>query len=208
MLSVNLSIAREVNVKNFSYSPATKKHRKTAVRDLSSRGKEIAMHTDHSEPSPLLIVPRGQSDAHVRLQQTLHESGIRVVIDRRSAAKTLHRLERGGERRAGSHREAALAAGKWVIVPAAAPVDVLDADARAILFLYCWQHSVPCEGCQDTYRLGWLPRTGTSLSCPRCGADLAVVVAAHARHCRNWAHRRKSLARIGGAAPRRRAAAG
>ena len=67
---------------------------------------------------------------------------------------------------------------------------MLDADARAISFLYCSQHAVPCERCQETYRLGWLTRTDTALTCPRCASDLTAVVVAHALRCENWTHRR------------------
>jgi hypothetical protein len=90
-------------------------------------------------------------------------------------------------------------------------VDVLDVDARAILFLYCSQHAVPCERCQETYRLGWVVRTETALSCPKCGDDVTSIVEAHALHCQNWAHRRsggsKPAARMDARPPSRRSAA-
>jgi hypothetical protein len=169
-------------------------------------------------PSLLVIVPRAQSDACRRLQQTLDGAGIRVVLDRRSMDRRT-RLDarqpekQSDDRRTRADRDAALAAGKWVVVPSAAEaVDVFDADARAILFLYCGQHSVPCERCQETYRLGWLVRTDDRLACPQCAADLTTVVVAHALRCSNWVHRRtlgnKPPVRIEGHVPPRQAAAG
>jgi hypothetical protein len=140
--------------------------------------------------SVLVIVPRAESEACRRLQQTLDGSGIRVVLDRRSAERTEPEAPRE-DRRTRSDRSAALAAGKWVVVAGdAEQLNVLDADARAILFLYCSQHLVPCERCQDTYRLGWVVRTDAALLCPRCSADLTSIVVAHALRCSNWAPRR------------------
>jgi hypothetical protein len=168
-------------------------------------------------PSLFVIVPRADSEACRRLQQALDGDGTRVVLDRRSTDQTTRRdarqPERRGERRARSDRDAALAAGKWIIVPAdAGELDVLDADARAILFLYCSPHSVPCQRCQETFQLGWLTRTDGALTCPRCGDDLTPVVVAHALRCQNWAHRRtrggKPPARIDGNAPPAQAATG
>jgi hypothetical protein len=153
------------------------------------------MTTEHVSPSLLLIVPRAEAESCRRLQQTLESAGVRVVLDRRSPERRpLHRVERTVERRTRTEREAALASGKWIVVPAAtARVDVLAADARHILFLFCSQHPVPCERCQDTYRLGWFARTEGALWCPRCGDDLTAVVAAHALRCDNWRHRRAQL---------------
>jgi hypothetical protein len=143
-----------------------------------------------SEPSLLVIVPDAESEACRRLWQTLDGSGVRIVVDRRSSERSIERDARH-ERRARPGRDAALAAGKWFVVHAdAGQVDVLDADARAILFLYCSQHAVPCESCQETYRLGWLTRTENALTCPRCAGDLTSVVIAHALRCENWVHRR------------------
>lgn len=172
---------------------------------------------DQASPSLLVIVPRADSEAWRRLQQALDGDGTRVVFDRRSTDQTTRRDARppgrGGERRARSGRDSALAAGKWIIVPTdAGQLDVLDADARAILFLYCSPHSVPCQRCQETYRLGWLTRTEDALTCPQCGDDLTSVVVAHALRCQNWAHRRtrggKPPARIDGDAPPAQAATG
>lgn len=164
----------------------------------------------NNQPTPdlLVIVPRAKSEACRRLQQTLDGPGVRVVLDRRSSDGT-HRPE---ERRTRTDAEAALAAGKWIVVgDDAEQLDVFDPDARAILFLYCSNHAVPCERCQETYRLGWLVRGETSLSCPHCADDLTKIVVAHALRCRNWEHRRAAArppARLEGRAPSRQAAAG
>jgi hypothetical protein len=150
------------------------------------------MQSEQLMPSLLVIVPHAESEACRRLRQTLDETGVRIVVDRRSREGSSDREAHRHERRARPERDAALAAGKWFVVHAdAGQVDVLDADARAVLFLYCSQHAVPCESCQETYRLGWLTRTETSLACPRCASDLTSVVVAHALRCENWAHRRR-----------------
>jgi hypothetical protein len=149
------------------------------------------MQSDQLTPSLLVIVPHAESEACRRLRQTLDGSGVRIVVDRRSGERSSDREAHRHERRARPERDAALAAGRWFVVPAeSGHIDVLDVDARAILFLYCSQHAVPCEGCQETYRLGWVTRTPTALTCPRCAADLTSVVVAHALRCANWAHRR------------------
>jgi hypothetical protein len=155
------------------------------------------MEADRS-PSLLLIVPRADAEASRRLQQTLAGTGARIIMDRRSTDRRGSHLERVDDRRTRADGQAALASGRWIVVPAdGSELDVLDADARAILFLYCTQHAVPCERCQDTYRLGWLPRRAAP-SCPRCGEDLTPVVVAHALGCENWAlqRRRKPPARV------------
>ncbi|HEX3176471.1 MAG TPA: hypothetical protein VHZ49_07330 [Methylomirabilota bacterium] len=168
-------------------------------------------------PSLLVVVPRAELAACRRLQQALDGSGIRVVLDRR-ASEPGSRLDAAPaaspreERRAPGDRSSALAAGRWIIVPREIEhVDVLDIDARAILFLYCSQHAVPCERCQETYRLGWVVRTERGLACPRCNDDLTSIVVAHAVGCPNWDHRRlgaiKPPARVAAPPPSRRAAA-
>ena len=160
------------------------------------------MQSEQLTPSLLVIVPHAESEACRRLRQTLDGSGVRIVVDRRSRERSSEREAHRHERRARPERDAALADGKWFVVPAdAGQVDVLGSDARAILFLYCSQHAVPCEGCQETYRLGWLTRTETSLTCPRCASALTSVVVAHALRCENWTHRRrhsKPAVRVGG----------
>ena len=168
------------------------------------------MQSESLTPSLLVIVPHAESEACRRLRQTLDGSGVRIVVDRRSSERSSERDAHRHERRARPECDAALAAGKWFVVHAdAGHVDVLDADARAIIFLYCNQHAVPCEGCQETYRLGWLTRTETGLACPRCAGDLTSVVVAHALCCQNWTHRRhrsKPPVRLGGEASPPRAA--
>jgi hypothetical protein len=163
------------------------------------------MQSDQLTPSLLVIVPHAESEACRRLRQTLDGPGVRIVVDRRSGEGSREREAHRHERRARPERDATLAAGKWFVVQAdATQVNVLDADARAISFLYCSQHAVPCEGCQETYRLGWLTRTDVSLACPRCAADLTSVVVAHALRCENWAHRRhqsKPPVRMNGESP-------
>jgi len=160
------------------------------------------MQSEQLTPSLLVIVPHAESEACRHLRQTLDGPGVRIVVDRRSRESGSVRTAHRHERRARPEHDAALAAGKWFVVRAdGGQVDVLDADARAIVFLYCSQHAVPCEACQQTYRLGWLTRTETSLTCPRCSGDLTPVVVAHALRCENWAHRRrhsKPPTRIGG----------
>jgi hypothetical protein len=168
------------------------------------------MQSDQLTPSLLVIVPHAESEACRRLRQTLDGPGVRIVVDRRSGEGSREREAHRHERRARPERDAALVAGKWFVVHAdATQVNVLDADARAISFLYCSQHAVPCEGCQETYRLGWLTRTDASLACPRCAADLTSVVVAHALRCENWAHRRhqsKPPVRMNGESPSAEAA--
>jgi hypothetical protein len=160
------------------------------------------MQSEQLTPSLLVIVPHAESEACRHLRQTLDGPGVRIVVDRRSRESGSVRTAHRHERRARPEHDAALAAGKWFVVRAdGGQVDVLDADARAIVFLYCSQHAVPCEACQETYRLGWLTRTETSLTCPRCAGDLTPVVVAHALRCENWVHRRrhnKPPARIDG----------
>jgi hypothetical protein len=152
---------------------------------------EVLRMSDQLTPSLLVIVPDAESEACRRLRQTLDGSGVRIVVDRRSGERSSDRDAHRHERRARPEHDAALAAGKWFVVQAdAGQVNVLDADARAILFLYCTQHAVPCESCQETYRLGWLTRSESGLTCPRCASDLTSVVIAHALRCENWAHRR------------------
>ena len=168
------------------------------------------MQSDQLTPSLLVIVPHAESEACRRLRQTLDGSGVRIVVDRRSSERSSERDAHRDERRGRPERDAALAAGKWFVVHSdAEEVNVLDADARAILFLYCSPHAVPCEGCQETYRLGWLTRTDTALTCPRCAGDLTSVVTAHALSCENWVHRRhhgKPPVRLGGDTPPSQAA--
>src|SRR5688572_27965136 len=145
------------------------------------------MQSDDVSPSLIVIVPRAQSDVYRRLQQTLDGPGVLVVLDRRWPERRAVRLERPADRRIATDHQAKLAAGKWIVLPAdRVRLDVLDADGRAILFLCCSQHAVPCERCQETYRVGWLARGDAAVSCPRCDVDLTSVVVAHALLCPNW----------------------
>ena len=156
---------------------------------------------EQAPPSLLVIVPRTAAEACRRLQQTLDGAGIRVVIDRRSTERRARFDARQSEpqatdRRTRGDRDAALAAGRWIVVAAETErVSLFDPDARAILFLYCSQHPVPCERCQETYRLRWLVRTERQLACPRCGDDLSRIVVAHALRCPNWVSRGTRSAR-------------
>ena len=76
---------------------------------------------------------------------------------------------------------------------ASGTVDFRDLDVKAILFLCCNNHVVPCQKCQDTYRLGWISHVEPgALPCPRCGTDLTEVVVAHAQTCRYWAEHRSA----------------
>jgi len=187
---------------NFSRDAAVEKAREDdeGPPNLEVKMEVLPMETDRS-PSLLLIVPRGDAEASRRLQHTLAGTGIRIIVDRRSTERARTHLERVDDRRARAERQSALARGRWIVIPVhVGDLDLFDADARAIRFLYCAQHSVPCESCQDTYRLGWLGRADTALTCPRCGDDLTPVIVAHTLGCENWALRRrqKSLARIVG----------
>lgn len=135
----------------------------------------------------------------VRLElcQSLSRSfgdGAKVILDRRledrRARADGHGPERRrGERRRGSDMDAELRAGRWVVRPGApGRVDLIGPDARAILFLCCAEHVVPCQRCQSTYRLRWIPRVnGNGFPCPRCGEDLTPSVAGHAQSCGYWA---------------------
>jgi hypothetical protein len=160
--------------------------------------------TPQPSPSLLVVVPRAELAACRRLQQALHGSGIGVVLDRR-APEPAGRLDvplpattPREERRTSGQHSAALASGRWILVPRETEhVNVLDIDARAILFLYCSQHAVPCERCQETYRLGWVVRTERGLACPRCSDDLTAIVVAHAVGCPNWDHRRLNAIKPG-----------
>src|SRR5205814_10662142 len=61
----------------------------------------------------------------------------------------------------------------------------LDLDTQAILFLCCSHHVVPCQKCQNTYRLSWIPRVDRGLfPCPLCGNDLTPTVVADRKSTR------------------------
>jgi hypothetical protein len=143
-------------------------------------------------PSLLIVVPKAGTQVYRSLRQSLAEEGtVEVIVDRRSEGQARDR--RGNERRRRSDMEAELKAGRWIAVPyASGVVDFNDPDARAILFLCCSEHLVPCQGCQNAYRIRWIPRSEEPgvFKCPLCTNDLAPVIVAHIQSCRYWADRR------------------
>jgi len=149
------------------------------------------------EGTLLIVIPRSLADGREQLSHSFGtDSKVQVILDRRFGDRRnradAHGYERRrGDRRGSSDAEAELAAGKWIAVASASrQIDFLDADNRAILFLCCEKHVIPCQKCQDTYRLGWIPRRDRgTLSCPRCGNDLTAMAAAHAEACHYWANR-------------------
>ncbi len=142
----------------------------------------------------VIIVPRSDPELCRSLSHSFNDDGtVQVVLDRRLLDRRLgadgHRSERRrGERRLQSDMETELRAGRWVAIPrASGRIDFLDPDVRAILFLCCGQHVVPCQVCQNIYRLSWILRANSSVfPCPRCGNDLTPTVIAHAHTCRYW----------------------
>ncbi|HBH03349.1 MAG TPA: hypothetical protein DDZ42_15760 [Candidatus Rokubacteria bacterium] len=145
----------------------------------------------------LVVVPRTGLEACRSLGLALGEdSTVQVIVDRRLTDRRVradtHQPERRrGDRRLRSDAEADFRAGRWIAVArAAGRIDFSDPDARAILFFCCSQHVVPCESCQNTYRLGWIARAGSdAFPCPLCGSDLTPIVVAHAQTCRYWVDR-------------------
>ena len=104
--------------------------------------------------SILIVVPRTGQDACRSLSHTFaDDSTVEVVIDRRirdrRAADGHYRPDRRrGDRRVRSDGDAELKVDRWIAVPrATAKVDFDDPDAKAILFLCCSQHIVPCQRC-------------------------------------------------------------
>jgi hypothetical protein len=153
--------------------------------------------------SIVIVVPREKSDLGRALSQSFGaDPSVQVVVDRRTTERRVHANGHALERRRGERRrpdgDKELLAGRWIAVSRfAAPVDFLDLDARAILRLCCEDHLVPCQGCQDTYRIGWLPRGETGqFPCPRCGGDLTPTLRAHAQTCRYWAGHRNGGAQV------------
>src|SRR6266850_2676237 len=161
------------------------------------------------ERSILIVVPRTGQDACRSLCHTFaDDSTVQVIVDRRftdrRAQAGMHRPERRrGDRRIRPDADAELRVDRWIAVPrASAQVDFRDSDASEILFLCCSQHIVPCQRCQNTYRLGWISRSDPGVfPCPLCGSDLTEVVAAHAQVCSYWVDRRaaakRPLTRVG-----------
>jgi len=146
--------------------------------------------------SLVLVVPRGQVDLCRSLSQSFgDDAAVQVVLDRRVTDRRvgadLRPAERRREdRRLRSDKEADLRAGRWIaVLGASGHTDLLDLDARAILFLCCSHHVVPCQQCQNTYRLRWISQAGPgSFACPVCGSDLTPTVVAHTQACRYWAN--------------------
>ena len=97
----------------------------------------------NEQPSLLVVVPRAESEACRRLQQTLEGPGVRVVLDRRDTDRGSHpeseRPKPHEERRARTERDAVLAAGKWIVVrPTEARLIVYAAVLAAVIFLDWW----------------------------------------------------------------------
>ncbi|OGK99807.1 MAG: hypothetical protein A3E31_14480 [Candidatus Rokubacteria bacterium RIFCSPHIGHO2_12_FULL_73_22] len=155
------------------------------------------------ELSLLIVVPRTGLDACQSLRRALGEDPtVQVIVDRRfterrARAEPGRPERRRGERRLRSNGDAEFRADRWIAVPrVAVPIDLRDPDARALLFLCCSQHVVPCQQCQDVYRLGWITRAGSgTFPCPRCGSDLTRMVVTHAQACQYWAERETGATR-------------
>ena len=171
------------------------------------------------ERSILIVVPRSGQDACRSLSHTFaDDSTVEVIVDRRfkdrRAADGVYRPERRrADRRMRLEGDAELKVDRWIAVPrATARIDFDDPDSKAILFLCCSQHIVPCQRCQNTYRLGWIARSTLGVfPCPLCGSDLTPVVAAHAQVCSYWVNRggpRRSLTRVAADEPPAQAATG
>ncbi len=145
----------------------------------------------------LIIVPKSRVDLYQALKRSFsNDPDTQVILDRRSKDRRgtggpYEPDRRRGDRRRRTDVEAQLSAGRSVIVPIPwRPGEPFDADARAILILFCGQHVVGCENCRRTYRVRWLPRTDSGrFSCPLCGADITPAVVAHTETCSYWASR-------------------
>jgi hypothetical protein len=150
-----------------------------------------------SERSLLIVVPRtGQVAGRALLQVFGEDPAVQVIVDRRVNDRRVRSGAQGPDRRHGERRhrldaDSELRGDRWIAIPrATSQIDFRDLDAKAILFLCCSQHAVPCQKCQNTYRIGWISRSDASLfPCPLCGSDLTAVVAAHAQTCVYWASR-------------------
>jgi hypothetical protein len=173
----------------------------------------------NGERSILIVVPRTGQDACRSLSHTFaDDSTVEVIVDRRltdrRAGNGSHRPERRqGDRRNRPDADAELKVDRWIAVPRTKTmIDFDDPDSKAILFLCCSQHIVPCQRCQNTYRLGWILRSEPGMfPCPLCGSDLTPVVAAHAQVCAYWVNRsgvKRPLTRVGAIEPPAKAATG
>ena len=173
----------------------------------------------NGERSILIVVPRSGQDACRSLSHTFAEdSTVEVIVDRRltdrRAGNGAHRPERRhGDRRIRMDAEAELKVDRWIAVArTTTKINFDDPDSKAVLFLFCSQHIVPCQRCQNTYRLGWVPRSQLGVfPCPLCGSDLSDVVTAHAQVCSYWVNRqgvKKPLSRVAAGEPPAQAATG
>ena len=150
----------------------------------------------HAKQSLVIIVPRARLELCRALSHAFgDEAHVRVIPDRRFKDRRARGDVNGLERRRGDRRLRAdmdeeLQAGRWIVVPCGSgPIDFLDAKTQAILFLCCSHHVVPCQKCQNTYQLRWIPRADPGVfPCPLCGNDLTPTVVAHAQVCGYWAH--------------------
>ncbi|PYN79256.1 MAG: hypothetical protein DMD97_04980 [Candidatus Rokuibacteriota bacterium] len=152
--------------------------------------------------SLLIVVPKTEPDACRSLSQTFaDDASVKIIVDRRRADRRVQSNANGhgperrqNERRRRIGADAELKVDRWIAVPrASGHVDFRDLDVKALLFLCCNNHVVPCQKCQDTYRLGWISHVEPgALPCPRCGTDLMEVVVAHAQTCRYWADHRSA----------------
>jgi len=149
---------------------------------------------EDGERSLLIVVPRTGQDACRSLAQTFADDAtVQVIVDRRVTDRRVRGgayqpERRNGDRRMRPEADAELKVNRWIAVPrAAGSIDFRDPDTKAILFLCCSQHVIPCQRCQNTYRLGWISRSDPGVfPCPLCGSDLTQVVVAHAHTCSYW----------------------
>ena len=147
--------------------------------------------TPESTKPLMIIVPRAQATLSTALHRAFqHDATVEVTVDRRvterrGVADTVHR-QRERRRRPEVHPD--LTAGRWIVVARPSPsIDVVDDRMRAILFLCCAHHAIPCQQCQNTYRLGWVQRLDQAhFACPLCRNDLTETVLAHAAGCQNF----------------------
>jgi hypothetical protein len=138
----------------------------------------------------MIVVPRAQTTLYESLHRAFDQDGtVEVTLDRRSTETPESAQRHHPERRRRPEVHSELTAGRWVVVTRASrAADRLDAATRAILFLCCSHHVVPCQHCQNTYRLGWIQRLEPSgFACPLCQNDLTQTVLAHIHGCRNFA---------------------
>jgi hypothetical protein len=148
----------------------------------------------------VIVVPRDKATLYQSLGRVFAaDMTVDVTLDRRLSERRAVSDIRGVERRRGDRRrrpelESELRAGRWIAVRRApASIDSLDVDALSILFLCCSHHVVPCQRCQNTYRLAWLRRMEPAgFACPRCATDLTETVLAHAHACHYSEHRRRT----------------